>query len=93
MNTLEIKRLKTPSDLETDVFVIDGKPLYEYLFDWVNGNDQLLYKPDVLAICWTNHYDFEGDAKFMRFVLSQNNPGKPPIPGILDMPPMEPNFF
>ena len=73
MNTLEIKRLKTPSDYETDVFVIDGKPLYEYLFEWVNGNDQLLYKPDVLAICWTNKYDFAGDAKFMRFVLSQNN--------------------
>lgn len=72
MNTLEIKRLKTPSDYETDVFVIDGKPLYEYLIEWLNGNEQLLYKPDVLEICWTNDYDFEGDAKFMRYVLSQN---------------------
>jgi hypothetical protein len=72
MNTLSIKRLKTPSDYETDVFVIDGRPLYEYLNEWVNGDEQLLYKPDVLAICWTDDYDFEGDSRFMRFVLAQD---------------------
>lgn len=72
MNTLEIKKLKIPSGYETRVFVIDGKPLYEYLNVWVNGNDDVLYAPDFLEITWTNDYDFEGDAKFMRFVLSQN---------------------
>ena len=72
MNTLEIKRLKIPSDYETAVFVIDGRPLYEYLNEWVNGDEQLLDKPDMLAICWTDDYDFEGDSRFMKFVLAQD---------------------
>ena len=72
MNTLEIKRLKIPSEYETAVFVIDGRPLYEYLKEWANGDEQLLYKPDMLAISWTDDYDFEGDSRFMKFVLAQD---------------------
>lgn len=77
MNTLEIKRLKIPSDYETAVFVIDGRPLYEYLKEWAYGDEQLLYKPDMLAICWTDNYDFDADARFMRYCLEQQHANVP----------------
>ena len=72
-NTLEIKNMMIPSGYETRVFVIDGKPLYEYLTEWLGGNVESLRAPDMLEITWTDKYDFEGDARFMRYVLAQNS--------------------
>ena len=72
-NTLEIRSMKIPSGYETRVFVIDGKPLYEYLKEWVHSDEDVLSRPDCLAVTWTDDYDFEGDAKFMRYVLAQGS--------------------
>jgi dihydrofolate reductase len=34
MNTIELKKIITSQKYENDSFVIDGKPLYEYLTEW-----------------------------------------------------------
>ncbi len=75
MNSFEIKKLTVNNGYETEVILIDGKPLYEYIEEWVK-DDKKLYESlapiDYLDICWTYDYDFEGDARFMRFVLSKD---------------------
>jgi hypothetical protein len=76
MNKLEIRDHIIPSGYKTKVFFIDGWPLYEYIHQWVAGSRELeiaLSPMDDLAICWTDEYDHEGDARFMRFVLKQSN--------------------
>lgn len=75
MNKLEIRKTIIPSGYETTVFFVDGKPLYEYISEWLFDKPALLdsISPvDDLAISWTDHYDYEGDARFMKYVLSQN---------------------
>ena len=83
MNKIEIRKIITPeSQYETDVFFIDGIPLYEYFERWFSENPDLKkmikvsdwtdLKPfDYYDICWTDEYDWEGDARFMRYVLAQ----------------------
>ena len=74
MNHIEIKKQWIPAGYEHPVFLIDGRPLYEYIKEWTAGNPALsnwISPPDILAICWTDGYDCEGDARFMRFVLNQ----------------------
>ena len=76
MNKIEIKNHLIPSGYETRVFFIDDKPLYEYFNEWFDSKDYKGYKlsyPDVLEITWTDNYVFEGEARFMRYVLEQNN--------------------
>ena len=75
-NKIEIKNHLIPSGYETRVFFIDDKPLYEYFNEWFDSKDYKGYKlsyPDELEITWTDNYDFEGEARFMRFALEQNN--------------------
>jgi len=74
MDTLEIKQLKTPSGFPNTVFCINGKPIYEYLSEWLAGAPdslQFILPADDLAICWKNVFDFEPDAKFMKYILEQ----------------------
>ena len=75
MNHIEIRKHRIPSDYETRVFFIDGKPLYEYFSAWVSKDDESwesLRKPDMLEITWGDVMDFEGDNRFMRFLLQQD---------------------
>ena len=75
MNHIEIRKHRIPSDYETRVFFIDDKPLYEYFNVWVSKGDELwerLRKPDMLEITWGDVMDFEGDNRFMRFLLQQD---------------------
>ncbi|WP_022767546.1 hypothetical protein [Butyrivibrio sp. NC2007] len=74
MNTIDIKEIRIPSGYENRVFFIDGKPLYEYFEEWLPDNSEFMKRLtplDCFAICWTDKYDNEGDARFMRFVLNQ----------------------
>ena len=63
MNTLEIDTIITSKGFKNDVFLIDKKPLHEYL----NESDRKLL--DGLQITWNGEFDNEGDARFMRFLL------------------------
>ena len=77
MNRIEIKKIIVPSGYKTDVFVIDEKPLYEYIIEWY-GQQKIMpqdipFAPaDMLEITWTNEYDFEGDARFMKYILQKD---------------------
>ena len=74
MNSFAIKNLERPSGYDIKVMFIDEKPLYEYIAEWVKDDKELLesLNPiDDLEICWTDDYDFEGDARFMKFVLTK----------------------
>lgn len=76
MNKIEIKNHFISSGHEIKAFFIDDRPLYEYINEWIAENSELLQSiapSDNLAICWTNEYDFKGDAEFVRFILNQNN--------------------
>lgn len=78
MNKLEVKRCKGDSGYETDMFLIDGKPLYRYINEWqATGEDMdecvSISPADLLDITWTNEYDSEGDARFMKYVLKQDS--------------------
>ena len=76
MNRIEIKNQCTSTGGRVRGFFIDGRPLYEYINEWVVEKDNLsqsIFPTDDLVICWTEDYDYEGDAKFMKFVLNQNN--------------------
>lgn len=74
-NKIEIRDCMIPSGYKNEIFFIDGRPLYEYINEWLKDKDELtksVSPTDALAISWTNEYDFEGDAQFMRFVLDQD---------------------
>ena len=76
MNKIEIRNHFLSSGYETKTFFIDGRPLYEYINQWLAENQELLQSitpTDDLAICWTDDYDFEGDSKFMRYILNQDH--------------------
>ncbi len=76
MNKFEIRSHIIPSGYEIKSFFIDGRPIYEYIDQWIADRSELskrISPADDLVICWTNEYDHEGDARFMRFVLNQNN--------------------
>ncbi|MDD5934013.1 MAG: hypothetical protein PUC65_00350 [Clostridiales bacterium] len=78
MNKLEVRRCKGDSGYETDMFFIDGKPLYRYINEWQAENGQIgesifVSSADLLDITWTNEYDFEGDARFMKYALKQDS--------------------
>ncbi len=74
MNKLEIKRVNIPYGYETEVFFIDGTPLYEYYSEWLSDYPVLLQQlspVDYLDITWTDDYTFESDARFMRYILDR----------------------
>ena len=74
MDTLEIRQLQTSSGFSSSVFCINGKPLYEYLNEWLVASTESLQSnlpADDLAICWENGFDFDYDAKFMKYILEQ----------------------
>jgi len=76
MNKIEIKDQCLSTGVKIKSFFIDDRPLYEYINEWTAEKKDLLQSispTDDLAICWTENYDYEGNAKFMRFVLDQNN--------------------
>ena len=76
MNKIEIRNLFLSFGYETKTFFIDECPLYEFINKWLVEKQQLLQSmvpSDDLAICWTTNYDFDGDSKFMRYILNQNN--------------------
>lgn len=75
MNKLEIKKIKLSSGNENDVFMVDDIPLYHYMEKWISDNPKLkdsLLRVDELAVCWTNDMDFEGDIRFIKYVLSKH---------------------
>ena len=79
MNKLEIKNLMIPSGYEIKSFFIDDIPLYEYINEYLSEKSALLQSISPvceLAICWTDDYDCEGDAEFMKFILSETDFGK-----------------
>ena len=74
MDIVEIKQQQTSYGYLHDYFCINGKPLYEYLNEWlagISGPLQFILPTDDLAICWKNSFDFECDARFMKYVLEQ----------------------
>lgn len=77
MNTLEIKLLQTSDGVENECFVIDGIPLHEYMKKWYLENGwgeipQPLAPVDDLALAWNTEYDYEGDARFMEYLLKKD---------------------
>ena len=76
MNKLEIRNFMTSSKYEIKAFFIDDVPLYKYISEWLSEKSALLQSISPiceLAICWTDDYDCEGDAEFMRFILNQSH--------------------
>lgn len=76
LNTIEMKKHAIPSGYETNTFLIDGIPLYEYFIDWYSQKNctpqDIPFAPtDMLEVTWTNDYDYEGDARFMKYILKQ----------------------
>ena len=74
MNRIEIRKHTYSTGVKYNVFYIDGKPLYEYLTEWLSENPDLLDRLaplDDLEICWSDNYDWEGDSLFMKYVLSK----------------------
>lgn len=80
LNKIEIKKHKGCSAYayETEMFFIDGKPLYEYIMEWYKLQnclpEDIPFAPvDMLEVTWTNEYDFEGDARFMKYILEKDS--------------------
>ncbi len=75
MQKIEIRERCLPSGYHMKAFFIDERPLSAYLEEWIVGNEALEYLSpcEGLEICWTDEYDYEGDARFMRFVLNQQD--------------------
>ena len=74
MDTLEIKQLTIRSQYTASVFCINGRPLYEYLEEWLAEKSeslQYILPGDLLAVCWENGFDFACDSKFMKYILEQ----------------------
>ncbi len=74
MNTIELKKIITSKKYENDSFVIDGKPLHEYLTEWyeelrLGQIQKSLAHVDDLVVTWTASFDNDGDARFMRWLL------------------------
>ena len=42
MNRIEIRNSLTSSGYETKVFFVDGRPLYEYINEWLSNISELL---------------------------------------------------
>lgn len=75
MNEISIQERYSLAGYALPRFVIDGKHLYDYITDWLSDRPGLLNSispVDDLEIAWTDEYDFEGDARFMRFILQQD---------------------
>ena len=77
MNTIELKKIITSQKYENDSFVIDGKPLYEYLTKWyeelrLGQIQKSLAHFDDLVVTWTASFDNDGDARFMRWLLKKD---------------------
>lgn len=73
----DIKTITIPSGYETKVFFIDERPLYEYIIDWYGQQNclpqDIPFAPvDMLEITWTNEYDYDGDRRFMKYILEQD---------------------
>ena len=78
MNKIEVKKHRGCSGYETEMFFIDGRPLYEYIIEWYRSQsclpEDIPFAPvDMLDITWTNEYDFEGDARFMKYILEKDS--------------------
>ena len=76
MNTLEIRTVPVSGGWRNDCFFIDGIPLYAYLTKWYRerGLGEILPPAapvDGLAVTWNASFDHDGDARFMRFLLSK----------------------
>lgn len=82
MNTLEIMSLPTSDGFENECFVIDGIPLHEYIKKWYLENGwgeipQPLAPVDDLALAWNTEYNYNGDARFMEYLLKQDKVNLP----------------
>ena len=69
MNTLGLKPFRCSGGWENECFVIDGIPLHEYLQPHYQRLDPQL-SLDMLAVTWNAVFDSEGDAWFMRHLLT-----------------------
>ena len=76
MDKIEIRTKILPDEPDWRVFVINGKPLYEYFNEWFDGKE-IIHEPAYLSICWTDDYDFDADARFMRYCLEQQHANVP----------------
>lgn len=66
MNTLEIENIITSNGFENEAFIIDKKPIHEYL----NEADREHF--DLLQITWNGEFENDGDARFMRFLMQKD---------------------
>lgn len=71
MNTIELKTLHCSDGCENECFVIDGIPLHEYFQPHYHRPEPQL-SLDILAVTWNAVFDHEGDARFMRHLLTQD---------------------
>ena len=72
MNNISVKMIEVPSGGKNEVFLIDEKPLYEIIEESLKNRIEAfkeLMPLDDLAICFTNDFDFDGDARFMNYIL------------------------
>lgn len=82
MNALAIKTVPVSDQCENECIVIDDIPLHEYLIKWYRENGwgeipQPIAPVDDLAFAWNAEYDYEGDARFMAFLLRQDKGNLP----------------
>lgn len=70
MNTITLKRCLCSDGWENECFVIDGVPLHTHLEPWCRLNAPELLPTDTLAVTWNAVFDTEGDARFMRHLLT-----------------------
>ena len=72
MDELEVRETEIQEGWHDKVFFINGKPLYEYFQEWTD-----IYKPEQLAVCWSEKVDYKGDIRFVRYCLSQEHANVP----------------
>ena len=82
MNTLEIRTVQISDQFENESFVIDGIPLCQYLIKWYLKNGwgeipQPFAPVNDLAVLWTASFDFQGDVRFMHYLLEQDHVNLP----------------
>ena len=72
MNTLDIRTVAVSDGYSNECFFIDDIPLHEYMKKWCQD-----IPVEDLAITWNASFDFDGDARFMRFLLQTDKMNLP----------------
>ena len=72
MDEIELRETEIQDGWRDNVFFINGKPLYEYFQEWTD-----IYKPEQLAVCWTEYLDHDSYVRFERYCLSKDHANVP----------------